>query len=375
MASSLSMLQDTVSDILSRLPVKSLTRFKSVSKKWADLTSTPAFISSHLRRASPDPCLLVRSYHTQTGNQSALWLYPEPTRHQGCFLLDVPSEEPLLRFPKIVASVDGLVCLDVSPCYASDFIFWNPATRQFKRLPFPLIASSKSNPIWIVFIGFGFDSFSSDYKLVRIVSLKTIDPFPSIRVEVFSWKQWAWKEIEESFDLTVLCGAAEGVAAGGTLNWLAMGLQELANQKFIVSFDMGTEVFKRIALPPITQYGNVKIMSYMGSWAIAVYPLPNGPGINCFEFWVLGEGNDGSKNWTKMVFMDNFINVLVPVTTWRDTELVFKRMGAKDGNSYQSFVLFDPVGEVSKRLTPDGVDMCLEPWSYEESLVSVYGKS
>ncbi|OMO93677.1 hypothetical protein COLO4_16755 [Corchorus olitorius] len=372
MASSLSMPQDTVSDILSRLPVKSLTRFKSVSKKWANLTSTPAFISSHLRRAPPDPSLLVRRYNTQTGNQNAFRLYPDPTRNRDCYLLDVPSEEPLLRFPKIVGSVDGLVCLDVSPCYASDFIFWNLATRQFKRLPFPLIASSKSNPIWMVFIGFGFDSFSSDYKLVRIVSLKTNDPSP--RVEVFSWKQWAWKEIEESFDLTV-CGAAEGVVAGGTLNWFAMGLQELANQKFIVSFDMGTEVFKRIALPPITQYGNVKIMSYMGSWAIAVYPLLSAPGINRFEFYVFGEGNDGSKDWTKMVVIDNMSKVMVPVRTWRDTELLFKNMGPKDGNSHQSFVLFDPVDEATKCLTPDGFDMCLEPWSYVESLVSVYGKS
>lgn len=38
-------------DILVRVPVKSLLRFRCVSKKWNSLISSPAFINTHLNRA------------------------------------------------------------------------------------------------------------------------------------------------------------------------------------------------------------------------------------------------------------------------------------------------------------------------------------
>ncbi|EOY23537.1 F-box domain - like 10 [Theobroma cacao] len=374
MASSLSLPQNTITDILSRLPVKSLTRFKLVSKNWAHLTSTPAFIAAHLRRSSSDPSLLIRRYRIHNGSEFGFWLITNPTRKFRSQLLDFPSDESLLRLPKIVGSVDGLVCLDVSPCYASDFVLWNPGTKQFKHLPFPLITSSKSNPIWLVFLGFGFDSFNNDYKLVRIVSFKRNDASPFLRVEVYSWREGVWKEIEESFDSTLLCGVPEGVVVDGSLNWLAIGLQDFADRKFVISFDMGREVFKRIALPAVTRFGNVKVMSYMGLLAIAVYPLvfaANGINMNRFEFWVQSDGEDGSKHWTRMVAIENFSKTLVPMGTWRDREVVIKHIGVNDRENYPSLLLYDPVDEGTKRLPVDGVDFCVEGYSYVESLVSV----
>ncbi|XVF53401.1 hypothetical protein PTKIN_Ptkin05aG0096600 [Pterospermum kingtungense] len=353
MASSLSFPQDTLTDILSRLPVKSLTRFKSVSKNWAHLTSNPAFVAAHLRRSSPDPSLLIRRYNTQSGGDFGIWIITNPTRNYRCQLLAIPFEELLTRFPKVVGSVNGLVCLDVSPCYASDFVLWNPGPKQFKRLVFPLIASTKTNPIWLVSLGFGFDSFNNDYKLVRIVSFKSNDSSPPVvRAEVYSWRNDVWKEIEESSDLPLICGAQDGVVVNGSLNWVALELQRLADRKVVVSFDMGTEVFKTIALPAVTRLANVKLMSYMGLLAIAVYPLvfaPNGNNMNRFEFWVLNDCDDGLKRWFRMVSIENFSNLF----------------------------LFDPVNEVTKGLPVpvDCVDFCIEGYSYVQSLVSVNGRS
>ncbi|XP_022763871.1 F-box/kelch-repeat protein At3g23880-like [Durio zibethinus] len=377
MASSLSLPQNIITDILSRLPVKSLTRFKSVSKNWGHLTSTPALVATHLSRSSPDPSLLIRRYNTQSGGGFGIWLITNPTRNYGSLLLKIPLQEPLPRFPKIVGSVDGLVCLDVSPCYGSEFVLWNPGTKQFKGL-FPLIASSKNNPIWLVFLGFGFDSFNNDYKLVRIVSFRRNDAFPFVRVEVYSWRDGVWKEIQESFDFAVLCGGQDGVVVNGSLNWVGIGLERFADRKVVVSFDMGREVFKTIPLPAVTRLANVKVMSYMGSLAIAVYPLvfaANGDNMNRFEFWVLSDCDDGSKQWTIMFVIENFSKSLIPIGTWIDREVVIKNIGGRAREDYPSFFLYDPVDKGTKRLPVDCVDFYIEGYSYVQSLVSVNGRS
>ncbi|GMI95278.1 hypothetical protein HRI_003197100 [Hibiscus trionum] len=79
MAFSSSLPQNTITDILYRFPVKSLTRFKSVSKNWVDLTSNPAFIATHLRRSSLNPYLIIRHYHSQSGWDYRIWLITDPT--------------------------------------------------------------------------------------------------------------------------------------------------------------------------------------------------------------------------------------------------------------------------------------------------------
>ncbi|KAH1131758.1 hypothetical protein J1N35_003136 [Gossypium stocksii] len=54
MASSFSLPQNTLSNILSRLRIRSVTQFKSLSNDWAYLTSTTTFVDDHLRCSSSD---------------------------------------------------------------------------------------------------------------------------------------------------------------------------------------------------------------------------------------------------------------------------------------------------------------------------------
>lgn len=46
---------EIVVDVLSRLPVKSLLRFKSVSKEWQSIITDPKFVSLHLNRSTQRP--------------------------------------------------------------------------------------------------------------------------------------------------------------------------------------------------------------------------------------------------------------------------------------------------------------------------------
>ncbi|OWM74640.1 hypothetical protein CDL15_Pgr005220 [Punica granatum] len=50
--------EEMIYEILVRLPVKSLCRFRCVSTLWRTIISDPHFVSSHLARSSAHPKLL-----------------------------------------------------------------------------------------------------------------------------------------------------------------------------------------------------------------------------------------------------------------------------------------------------------------------------
>ncbi|GFP81138.1 F-box protein at1g11270, partial [Phtheirospermum japonicum] len=83
---------EVIFSILSRLPVKSLLRFRCVSKQWRKLVSFQTFVSAHLRR-SPDALLIhantVQAFQggpnpsatpsTRTGPRTRSWASNPPS--------------------------------------------------------------------------------------------------------------------------------------------------------------------------------------------------------------------------------------------------------------------------------------------------------
>ncbi|XP_074324234.1 uncharacterized protein LOC141661149 [Apium graveolens] len=116
------------------------------------------------------------------------------------------QEELPEHFTVVTGSVlccNGLVCLANLEC---DTIYlWNPMIRKFKILPTPKF---KPTPVAKTFhfcsfkLGFGYDGFCNDYKIVRIVlytayaRYKTRDFVYSVHVEMYSANEDSWKEIE-----------------------------------------------------------------------------------------------------------------------------------------------------------------------------------
>ncbi|PPD95818.1 hypothetical protein GOBAR_DD07157 [Gossypium barbadense] len=102
MASSLPLPQNTLFDILSRLPFRFVIQFKSLSKDWAYLTSTLTFVVDHLRRSSSDPFLIHLCYNIQFDFDFRILLITDSTQNFTCRHLVVPLEEPLPLFSKIM---------------------------------------------------------------------------------------------------------------------------------------------------------------------------------------------------------------------------------------------------------------------------------
>lgn len=238
---------DLMSEILVHLPVKSLLRFKVVSKPWLALISSPGLVKSHIRHAL-----------TRPGADQTLIVYGQDDPSISLYKLHSSQIGPRLGVPysrgdfsftpfmKLVASHDGVVCVSVSnfPRYElgfsnfyklhnADVYIWNPATRESKALPRHNIREN----IMSVSLGFGFDSVGNEFKVVRVVC-SFRGPFSA---EVYSEKRNAWRRVQPKpcdvpyYDVFDVC---------------VNGLLCCTGMYGLMAFDLNKEVFKSgIKLP------------------------------------------------------------------------------------------------------------------------------
>ncbi|KAF3646912.1 putative early light-induced protein, chloroplastic-like [Capsicum annuum] len=128
---------ELVTEILARLTVKSLLKFKCVSKSWRALISSPEFVKTHLIVCAHQRVVLteVRDLYSFHDVQYILKDYSLNT------LRNDPVTEALdLYYPMynpqqkvcVVGSINGLICLAIKD---KDFVLWNPSMRLFRHLP------------------------------------------------------------------------------------------------------------------------------------------------------------------------------------------------------------------------------------------------
>ncbi|KAK3015855.1 hypothetical protein RJ639_005795 [Escallonia herrerae] len=152
-------------DILSRLPVKYLVQYKCISKGWHALVKNPLFISMHSRKSASrkEECYLILRRHNDCKVTETLLLHDEESvcrqtcvAHQSTYCL--------------VGAWNGLLCVTPkADTFGDAYMLLNPATREFKpAFKYDSPGEARSKPPQILTLGFGFDSMTNDYKIVRI---------------------------------------------------------------------------------------------------------------------------------------------------------------------------------------------------------------
>ncbi|KAK1354097.1 hypothetical protein POM88_047353 [Heracleum sosnowskyi] len=132
-----------------------------------------------------------------------------------------------------ICSCNGLVCF--TNVGGEVVHIWNPSTRRFKILPAP----NKRSDYYQNGIGFGFDSVSDDYKVLRIVMWEVIPGRCSkLGAELYSANDDSWKEIEVpiiTLERVLTCPASKSV-------YSKTGVVYLETHHGLLSFDLHNEV-------------------------------------------------------------------------------------------------------------------------------------
>ncbi|WOH01586.1 hypothetical protein DCAR_0520970 [Daucus carota subsp. sativus] len=308
-----------ISQILLRLPVKSLLQCKSVCKPWLSLISTPHFIKSQLLHAikasintpkllcidKPPPTEeelafemrmveMEKNFVTMIDNSDDDHDRQQRRRRQlvDQALLDAEGQDlssSAVRFERLVFprfffpyyGVDdccnGIVLL--SNGFGNHVYFWNPSIRKCRKLPSPEQYTSRVDPVKK---GFGYDSISDAYKFFRIVCEKMYDKVPI--VQVYSTGTDSWREFRDPILKNYEDFDRRNVVVNGVLYF--DGVDEL------ISFDLHTEVFGQVPFPSwVTRKGS-DVLDFEGSVAMV---FQSGPEIH---LWTLGDVS-GQMSWTK----------------------------------------------------------------------------
>ncbi|KAK4707882.1 hypothetical protein R3W88_028807 [Solanum pinnatisectum] len=164
--------EETLTDILSRLPVRSLLRFKCVSKYLKTLIDDPIFRKQHLNRAKND----------QNSQKCSISCYHlSSDQHVGVQELDFPSNlKP--QYCDVYENNLGRY----------SFLLWNPSTGESIELPTSKFSSVEEYPTCY---GMNFDSANDDYKILRIP--KGWNEYcRDVLGEILSLKSGYWRKID-----------------------------------------------------------------------------------------------------------------------------------------------------------------------------------
>ncbi|KAH7842819.1 hypothetical protein Vadar_009539 [Vaccinium darrowii] len=249
-------------NVLKRLPVKTLLRFRSVSKEWYSLITNPYFITQHLDRSLAAPHTLVR-YCTFKPNQnpySGIEHYSVRFDNNTAFDEYAKPECPFTSFGfcfRIVGSCNGLICLlDTFEGDVHNLLLWNPLIGKSVAVPRPEVSFTSGQCPDFCTYGFGFDESRNDYKVVAIMPPDQIQGFQSKQSQaaIYSLNSGIWREISPK-GLRCSTSSTFGVQPAylnGVAHWVGTDPRKRWREAecfCIVTFSMTDEVFGEIKLP------------------------------------------------------------------------------------------------------------------------------
>lgn len=415
--------EEIVIDILTRLPVKSIVRFKCVCKGWCSLFSDKKFIESHLKQAFQDNkiCFLLRhipnskeKVHYMWSNESLgrfdnlelamqvktncykiqnvrsglicegrswegeeIYLLRSGKNFEEIGKVEVPVKSKT-KYYSVVESCNGLVCLTESNfngSYHSFNIFlWNPATREFRAIPEFYTDQIFASLLTVVGIGFAFQPLINDYKVVRIIYFIPSDTY---EVEVYSLNTDSWRKI--NLNIEIDCYIDNHVSQAninGALHWMVTNKGPFGHScKSILSFDVNEEKFDQIGFPDFGYLDFEVIMErYLtvlwDSLAVFVYkPFKIG---NYCDIWIMRDYYD-EKSWD-LFFSLQHVELMTPFGFFDNGNIIIEKKGAGGETSGESgdneLVTLDPFKKEIKSL---GVCQPARIVKYVESLVSTKG--
>nr|ABR18783.1 class S F-box protein [Nicotiana alata] len=365
--------EDLVFCMLLRCPVKSLMRFKCISKVWYHFIQSTTFINLHLNRTTSvenEFILFKHSIKEDTGefknvlsflsghdNGALNPLFPD---------IDVSymASNCSCTFFPLIGPCNGLIALTDT----ITTILINPATRNFRLLPPSPFGCPNGYHRSVEALGFGFDSIANNYKVVRISEIfwNPVYDYPGPReskVDVYDLSIDSWRELDHVQVPLIYWLPCSETLYNEVVHWFASTDLSLV----ILCFDMCTEIFRNIKMPDTFIFDNAEFYGLVIlSESLTLICYPNPISINPIQelthIWVMKEYGV-SESW----FLKDTIRpppIERPLDVWKNNIILFE---SKSGLLVSYKLNSNEVEELKLHGCPGSLSVKV----YKESLTSI----
>ncbi|CAH9067331.1 unnamed protein product [Cuscuta europaea] len=358
---------EIISNILKRLPVKSLIRFQSVCNLWKNLIKSPSFIASHLDHSSRENLYLIsRGKHTVSGTSILYFLDRDMQlrRVQNNPFIDS------LKHARIVGSCNGLVCVQTGlPGTFMSLYLWNPAIREVIQVPKSIPNMDLS---YSCSAGFAFSPTVKDYRIVKPYVTRSDMEYG---FEAYSVTTNSWKNIGMG-SFKGISPFSDCITFNGSMFWLASQASHGGEYTdVILSLYLAMDEFRLIPPPPSSRNETANLTVYKNRLAVFHCSHDLNTENILIDLWMIEEGIGSS--WSKILTCGPYPHLGVPLTIWMNQIVcdVFVTVPTEGNNMYKidgagSF-LFDPTSNEVKVLY-SGEDGILDAvFTYSESIVPI----
>ena len=322
--------EDIVHEVLKRLPVKSLQRFKSVCKPWCSLISSSEFTKARYDEANePNNMTLWRCACIEQSDEEINSGVLSIIDYNG-FMLEVKSPDfpPSPWYESITPEIFGS-CNDFLLVYCRPHIYlWNPSSGTNNM--FELYHHIDTDNILIC--GLGYDSSSDDYKAVFVSHL--VSPpgspnsgysFESIFISHYSFRANTLKDIDYSDFPYNFYFDTQGVTLNGAPHWV-LRREEYDTEVYsksvtvvLVYFDPAKEDFYELPLPCMLDKDSKFELGVLGGCLSLTYD-PNG---SHFETWVMKKYGV-EESWEKLFVIPYFEERLRPLCFTKNGDVLME---------------------------------------------------
>ncbi|KAK1368164.1 F-box domain-containing protein [Heracleum sosnowskyi] len=362
---------ELIDEILCRLSVKYLLRYRCVSKGWCSLIDSTPFIKKHLKRnlEGAGGRLLIDSgagnFNLVEGFESNF----DGGDDDDAVAVEIKDPlKTLLSGSCFVGAANGLVC--VSKNRMNDVLIFNPSTRKLREIPsapaeYPRSFHTTESSL----CGFGYDGVNDDYKVVKIAEFYL--QFRGIMAIVYSLKTNSWKRIQNVPTNTRFCGG-RGMFASGALHWIAVK-NPTKCREIIVGFDLGLEQFREVPFPAIKRpivYYNTRFLISDGESLCFIDNYPNSHS----DVWLMNIHSGAETLWSKALSVEQHgilgsFKFFRPVAVPKSGESVLLKVNVSGGRT--KLVWYDLKRKTIKNVKIRGTLNKFDSHEYTESLIQL----
>ncbi|XP_026420433.1 F-box protein CPR1-like [Papaver somniferum] len=259
--SSIPVPEDILTNILLRLPFKSVSLCRCFCKFWYTLLSIRSFVRVHydlaVEKNYPNIVLIRANLDRKHVFYSMTKLASECDKR-----LEIRCPFETKGKVEILGSSNGLLSIRVGEHFDESVIcIWNPTTKEYKRVlkspinqfPCDLVVHD-----YRIAYGFCYDSKIDDYKLIKVVGFIGVPSRSGVQVYHLGSNSWSTHQfIPYYFPCKT---SRSGITVHGSLHWLGKPGVETYSQESpdtIVSFDICEERFDVLAFPATAENEDV----------------------------------------------------------------------------------------------------------------------